>query len=103
MTQMVMNLPAMQGIWAHTLGWEELLEEGMATHSSILAWRIPTDRGAQQAPWSHKESDMTEQITHTHTRVYEILSKPLEIGKLKKDRYKRKGNVTKKTRDGREH
>ena len=46
---------------------------------------------------------MTEQITHTHTRVYEILSKPLGIGELKKDRYKRKGNVTKKTRDGREH
>ena len=56
------------------------------------------------SPWDHKESDMTEQITHTHTHtVYEILSNPLEIGELKKDRYKRKGNVTKKTRDGREH
>ena len=41
MAQMVKNLPAMQGIWVWTLGLENLLEEGMATHSSILAWRIP--------------------------------------------------------------
>ena len=46
---MVKNLPAMQEIWVHSLGWEDPLEEGMATHSSILAWRIPTDRGAWQA------------------------------------------------------
>ena len=32
-----------------SLGWEDALEEGMATHSSILAWRIPMDRGAWQA------------------------------------------------------
>ena len=38
---MVKNLPAMQGMWVRSLGWEEPLEEGMATHSSILAWRIP--------------------------------------------------------------
>ena len=35
--------------WVWSLGWEESLEEGMATHSSILAWRIPTDRGTWQA------------------------------------------------------
>ena len=44
--KMVKNLPAMQEIWVQPLGWEDLLEEGMATHSSILAWRIPMDRGA---------------------------------------------------------
>ena len=44
--QMVKNLPAMQQTWVRSLGWEEPLEEGMATHSGILAWRIPTDRGA---------------------------------------------------------
>ena len=44
--QMVKNLPAMQEIQVHSLGWEDPLEKGMATHSSILAWRIPTDRGA---------------------------------------------------------
>ena len=32
--------------WVRSLGWEDPLEEGMATHSSILAWRIPMDRGA---------------------------------------------------------
>ena len=45
-TQAVKNLPAMQEIWVRFLGWEDPLEEGMATHSSILAWRIPMDRGA---------------------------------------------------------
>ena len=39
--QMVMNLPAMQESWVRFLGWEDPLEKGMATHSSILAWRIP--------------------------------------------------------------
>ena len=38
---MVKNLPAMQETWIQSLGWEDHLEEGMATHSSILAWRIP--------------------------------------------------------------
>ena len=42
-----------------SLGREGRLEEGMATHSSVLAWRIPTDRGAWgYSPWGHKESDM---------------------------------------------
>jgi len=39
--QMVKNLPAVQETWVQSLGWEDPLEEGMATHSSILAWRIP--------------------------------------------------------------
>ena len=38
--QMVKNPPAMQEIWVQSLSWEDPLEEGMATHSSILAWRI---------------------------------------------------------------
>ena len=44
--QMVTNLSAMQETWVQSLGWEEPLEEGIATHSSVLAWRIPKDRGA---------------------------------------------------------
>ena len=44
--QMVKNSPAMQETWVRSLGWEDPLEKGMATHSSILAWRIPMDRGA---------------------------------------------------------
>ena len=45
---MAKNLPAMQETWVQSLDWEDPLEEGMATHCSILAWRIPmaeeTDR-----------------------------------------------------------
>ena len=41
MAQMVKNLPEMQETWVQSLGQEDPLEKGMATHSSILAWRIP--------------------------------------------------------------
>ena len=41
MTQMVKNSRAIWEAWVRCLGWEDPLEEGMATHSSILAWRIP--------------------------------------------------------------
>ena len=51
--QLVKNLPAMWETWVLSLGWEDPLEKGMATHSSILAWRI-------HSPWGHKELDMTE-------------------------------------------
>ena len=37
----VKNLPAMKGTWVPSLGWEDPLEEGMATHSNVLVWRIP--------------------------------------------------------------
>ena len=49
-----------------SLSWEDPLEEGMATHSSILAQRIPMDRREElggYSPWGHKESDMIEQLT----------------------------------------
>ena len=48
--QLVKNLPAMQETWVQSLGWEDPLEEGMATHSSVFAWRIPIDRRAWWAP-----------------------------------------------------
>ena len=47
--QMVKNQPVMQETWVRSLGWEDPLEEDMATHSSLLAWRIPKDRAARQA------------------------------------------------------
>ena len=53
MAQRVKNLPAMQETqvrWVRSLGWEDPLEAGMATHFSILAWRIPKDRGAWWGP-----------------------------------------------------
>ena len=46
---MVKNLPAMRETWVQSLCWEDALEEGMATHSSILVWRTTIDRGAWQA------------------------------------------------------
>ena len=55
--QMVKNLPAKQEI----LGWEDPLEKGMATHSSILAWKNPwTEEPGGYSPWGRKEQDMTE-------------------------------------------
>ena len=42
-------VPAMRETWVQSLGWEDPLEEDMATHSSILAWKIPMDRGAWKA------------------------------------------------------
>ena len=41
MAQLVKNLPVMQDTWVRSLGWEDALEKGKATHSSILTWRIP--------------------------------------------------------------
>ena len=41
MAQMVKNPPAVWETWVRSLGWEDSLEEGMATHSSVLPWRIP--------------------------------------------------------------
>ena len=63
MAQMVKNLPAMQETWVWSLGWEETLEEGMATHSSILAWRIPMDRGAWWAT--------VHGVAKSQTRLYD--------------------------------
>ena len=62
--QLVKNLPAMQETWVQSLGWEDPLEKGTTTHSSILAWRIPQ---TVYSPLGRKESDMTEQLSHfTH-------------------------------------
>ena len=61
MAQTVKNLPAVQETWVQSLGQEDPLKKGMATHSSTLAWRIPMT-GAWQAT-AHgvaKELDMTE-------------------------------------------
>ena len=61
MAQMIKNVLAMWETGLRSLGWEDPLEKGMATHSSILAWRIPwtEEPGEPQS----KESDVTEQLT----------------------------------------
>ena len=53
--QLVKNLPAVWETWVWSLGWEDPLEKGKATYSSILAWRIPWS-----SPWGRKELDKTE-------------------------------------------
>ena len=61
---MVKNMPAMLETWVRSLGWEDPLEEGMATHSSMLAWKIPMDSAAWWATvHGVSESDMTEQLS----------------------------------------
>ena len=66
--QLVKNPPTMWETWVQSLGWEGPLEEDMATHSSILAWRIPMDRGAclGYGPWGCKELDPTERLSTAH-------------------------------------
>ena len=60
------KLPAMQETWLVSLGREGPLEKEMATHSSILAWRIPWRRSlVGYSPWGRKESDTTERLHFT--------------------------------------
>ena len=74
--QTIKNLPAVQQTWVQYLCQEDPLEKRMATHSSILAWRISwTENLAGYSPWGCKESDTSEQLTlftftHTHTHTY---------------------------------
>ena len=60
--QMVKNLPTMRETWVQSLGWEDPLEKEMATHSSILAWRISHAQRslAGYSPWGPKELDTTK-------------------------------------------
>ena len=61
---MVKNLPAVWETWVRSLGWEDPLERGMATHSSILAWRLPwTEEPGGLQSWGGKELDATERLT----------------------------------------
>ena len=64
MAQRLKHLPAMWEIWVRSLGGEDPLEKEMATHSSILAWKIPWTE-EPGGPRGHKESDTTEQL-HFH-------------------------------------
>ena len=64
--QMVKNPPAIRETWVQSLDWEDPLEEGMATHSSILAWRIPMDRGAWWATVNGVPKSRTRLSTAQH-------------------------------------
>ena len=66
--QMVKNLTAMWETWVRSLGWEGSLEEDMATHSSILAWRIPwTEQPGGQQSMGSQRVDTTERLSAAHS------------------------------------
>ena len=59
MAQIVKNLPAMLETQVQSLGWEDLLEKEVATHTSILAWKFHGQRSlASYSPWGHQGSDI---------------------------------------------
>ena len=70
--QTVKTLPAMWETWVRSLGWEDPLKEGMATHSSILAWRILMDRGAWWATVHRATESPTQlkQLSSGNSRVW---------------------------------
>ena len=72
MAQIVKNLPAMQETWVGSLCWEDPLEKGIATHSNILAWRIPwsEDPGRLQSMGSQNSWTLLSTHTHTHTHTH---------------------------------
>ena len=64
---MVKNLPTMQDTWVRCLGQEDPLEKGMATHSSVLAWKIPwTEEPGGYSPWITKSQTQLSDY-HFHT------------------------------------
>ena len=76
MAQLVKNLPAVWETWVQSLGWEDPLEEGMETHSSILAWRIPMDREAWKVSVhgvSQSGTRLSNEAQHIHTWKTESL------------------------------
>ena len=75
MVQRLKRLPAMWETWVRSLGQEDPLEKEMATHSSILAWRIPwTEELGGLQSMGHKESDTTERL-HFHFHFLDIPSR----------------------------
>ena len=79
--QTVKNLPAVQETWVPSVGWEDPLEQGMATHSSILAWRIPMDRGAWWAMVhgvAKSQTWLSNQVQHSRSCLNSFFQIPQE-------------------------
>ena len=64
MAQMGKSLSAMQGTWVLSLGWEDPLEKEMATHSSILAWKIP---------WMEEPGRLQSMVSQSWTRLNDLM------------------------------
>ena len=76
MAQTVKNLLAMQDIQVQSLGWEDPLEKGITTHSSILAWRIPWTEQPDRlhTPWGRKELDtFTTGVQYNDSQLLKVL------------------------------
>ena len=85
--QTVKNLPGMQETRAQSLGWEDPLEKGMATHSSILAWKIPWT----EEPGSYIQSMVLQRVGHDWAN-----SLHFTLQRLPKSQRKKKGSAVKK-------
>ena len=72
MAQLVNNPPAMQETPVRSLGWEDPLEKGTATHSSILAWRIPMDRRAWRATVHGVSKSWTQRLNSFHFQTLQL-------------------------------
>ena len=84
-SQAVENLPTKRVTRFQSLGQEDSLEKGMATYSSILAWRILWTKSlAGHSPWHHKESDTTELLTTQASMMFNFLISQLSVKKKKK-------------------
>ena len=78
----------MQETWVQSLGWEDPLEKKMATHSSILAWRIP-----RTIPWGHKGSDTTETLSLSYIYTWRICLQCERSGSIPgSERFPEEGN-----------
>ena len=65
MAQKVKSLPAMQETWVRSVDWEDPLEKGMATHSSILAWRTPwAEKPVGLNPWGCRKLDKSDRLNN---------------------------------------
>ena len=78
--ELVNSPPAMWATWVRSLGWEDSLEKGKATYSSILAWRILWTGG----PWGRTELDTTERLSPSFTLAVQSLglSAPMAGGQV---------------------
>ena len=76
--QTVKNPPAIQETWVRCSGWEDPLAEGMATHSSVLAWDPRTEEPVSlHSPWGRKESDTTERLSTAHNTYHKHCPVPV--------------------------
>ena len=77
MTQLIKNQPVMQETWVQSLGWEDPLEKGKVTHSSILGLENSMD--CTVSPWGRKESDTTERLYFHFTAAAKSLQSCLTL------------------------